>query len=811
MKNFGILLYFLVAFSFTQAQWINQNPVPDGNNLSSVFFIDDDNGWIVGSEGLIIKTTNAGVDWIPQNSNTTNDLKAVKFVDLNNGWVVGEDGLIIKSTNGGVDWIIQNSFTTEELNSLDFFDDNIGWVVGGGGIMLKTSDGGNTWSKLTTSTTYKLNSICFVNDLTGWVAGGGDSEGIILKTTDGGNNWVEDFSVAAVQFLFVYFLDENTGWVGGDMGGMKTTDGGNTWVQVSGLYAANSIFFKDTNNGFYVGGINCLGIWIYATTDGGNTWQEKVNYIGESESINNSLVGEGNLELVSVLVTNGGKGWAVGGNGKMYTTNDDGNSWSKQLSGCNVNSEDIYSLFFVNDQVGWAFGTRSQCYQTQPGVILKTTDGGRVWKTQLTYGNYNLPSFESAYFIDELHGWSFINYAGVPYLFRTTDGGESYIDISLPEECWNTKAIFFIDQSTGWIVGDKIYKTTDGGLTFIEKNSFGGLSIFFSDECCGWVVGDNGSILKSTDGGESWIQKTSGINENLTIVKFYNSNIGMCIGSEGSILLTTDAGESWILKNGYSLQTINFVNSTTVWGYTSEGTVYKTTNSGDTWNTINTGLGFGQTAFYINENSGWVGGRNGTIFKFQNGYTIPVSLVSLTAFSQNEVVTVNWTTVTELNNNGFEIERKLRTDGNNLNLWEKIGIVVGHGTTTEPNKYVFVDRVNNSGVYQYRLKQIDNNGEFEYSKIVEVELFLDKYTVYQNYPNPFNPSTTIRYQLPKDGMVTLKIYDVLGAEVATLVSEEKTAGTYEVDFNASQLANGVYVYKIQSGDYFDSKKMTLLK
>ncbi len=158
---------------------------------------------------------------------------------------------------------------------------------------------------------------------------------------------------------------------------------------------------------------------------------------------------------------------------------------------------------------------------------------------------------------------------------------------------------------------------------------------------------------------------------------------------------------------------------------------------------------------------------------------------------------------------GFDIERKTTDD------WEKIGFIIGNGTTTEMQYYSFTDNislVNNVDRIYYRLKQIDFDGSYEYTNEVIIEISQpDFFLLKQNYPNPFNPSTIISWQLPETKFVTLKIYDVMGNEVASLINEEKQAGNYEVQFNATDLSSGIYYYKLVAGDFIDVKKMILLK
>jgi len=191
---------------------------------------------------------------------------------------------------------------------------------------------------------------------------------------------------------------------------------------------------------------------------------------------------------------------------------------------------------------------------------------------------------------------------------------------------------------------------------------------------------------------------------------------------------------------------------------------------------------------------------------------VPVELVSFNYELYNGSVKLDWITATEVNNRGFEILRFEQSDNN----WATIGFVPGFGTTTEPKSYAFTDENISSGFYSYRLKQVDFNGQYEYSEIIEVEVLSpNKFSLEQNYPNPFNPSTVIKYTISNKQFVTLKVYDVLGNEVATLVNEQLPAGEYEVEFkpesSMKNSASGVYFYKLIAGTFSETKKMILAK
>ena len=192
------------------------------------------------------------------------------------------------------------------------------------------------------------------------------------------------------------------------------------------------------------------------------------------------------------------------------------------------------------------------------------------------------------------------------------------------------------------------------------------------------------------------------------------------------------------------------------------------------------------------------------VFDFDDG--TPVELTSFNAVSNRNSVELKWTTATETNNYGFEIER--RSGGEDF---VTIGFVNGAGTSTVPQNYSYTDKQLESGRYSYRLKQIDFNGTFEYSGVVEVDVAPLQYELSQNYPNPFNPTTKIRFQIPTSSNVEIKVYDLLGAGVLTLLNENKESGTYDVEFNASNLSSGTYIYKIIAGNFVQTKKMVLIK
>lgn len=220
-----------------------------------------------------------------------------------------------------------------------------------------------------------------------------------------------------------------------------------------------------------------------------------------------------------------------------------------------------------------------------------------------------------------------------------------------------------------------------------------------------------------------------------------------------------------------------------------------------------------------------------TLLKFMfSNHPLPVELISFSAISSGNNIVLNWSTASETNNMGFEVQRTLLHSPTSPGEvaesggdWEVLGFVNGNGNSTELNNYLFEDNNLSAGKYYYRLKQIDYNGDYHYSSEFEIEIHTTEFILYQNYPNPFNPVTKIRFTIPssvKPGLAagrhetantTLKVFNILGNEVATLVNEEKVPGIYEVEWNAWGLSSGVYFYVLKVGQLKEIRKMSIVK
>ena len=287
-----------------------------------------------------------------------------------------------------------------------------------------------------------------------------------------------------------------------------------------------------------------------------------------------------------------------------------------------------------------------------------------------------------------------------------------------------------------------------------------------------------GVVLISTNGGDSWTERSNGITETLSSAAFLNENEGVACGPYGQVFRTSDGGMNW---------------TTQLSG--TDNSLYDLT--------------------LTDNGRGFIAGRGGTIL-ISSG-VIPVSLSSFTADYINNGIHLHWSTASETNNKGFEIQRCVSNDNKkDLSLptdWDILGFVNGYGTATDPHHYSFNHENFKQGNYLYRLKQIDFDGSCVFSDIVRVKISPPlKISLDQNYPNPFNPSTIITFSIPDDNtFTTLKIFNSVGQEVGTLIKKILSAGKHIVHFDASGLSSGVYFYVLKADKFISAKKMLFMQ
>ena len=449
------------------------------------------------------------------------------------------------------------------------------------------------------------------------------------------------------------------------------------------------------------------------------------------------------------------------------------------------------------------------------GLIRNTTNAGSTWNDQ-TVGSANM------------NGVSFVGVNGTAVgnsgqIIRTTNSGTSWTT-QTSNTSFVLYAVSFLDANNGIVAGwGEIVRTTNGGTNWasvdvstMTANKLFGIS--FPHSTNGTAVGEGGKILRTTNGGTSWTEQTSGTVNTLNAVSFTDANNGTAVGVSGTILKTTNGGTNWSLQTvgTADLNGVSFTDANNGTAVGANGTILRTINGGTNWTTQTSGTTnnlYGVS--FTDADKGTAVGIAGTILRTTNG-SLPVEITSFTARLNGSNIDLNWKTATEVNNYGFEIERIAEVNqslqGNGSFAWKKIGFVEGNGTTNAPKSYSYIDNTANGKVV-YRLKQIDRDGKFEYSKEVEVTIANTpkEFSLLQNYPNPFNPTTMIGYQISVNGYVSLKVYDAVGREVATLVNKVKEAGNYSASFDATKLSSGIYFAKLQSGENVQLKKMVLMK
>ena len=352
-----------------------------------------------------------------------------------------------------------------------------------------------------------------------------------------------------------------------------------------------------------------------------------------------------------------------------------------------------------------------------------------------------------------------------------------------------------------WNIGKPNTFDIDGDrdLDFITLNFYAGI---YKNDGSGNFQREPGSFL------EDWMEKlTSADLDNdgdLDMVTVKNNTLRTYMNNESPCI----SGPELIVTNSVNLYYTE-PSSEVYWDISNfestQATIISNNHNDSIY--VNAGNNFGHFVLYLI--------MTDSILCTKHVYIDNPAPVEISAFNSSvsrSDVSLLWSTSSEINNSGFEIE-KTNVTGQTTNEWSKVGFVSGGGTTNEMREYSFTDRNLTTGKYKYRLKQLDFNGNFEYYELSEeVSIGIpDKYDLSQNYPNPFNPVTTINYDLPTDGIVTIKVFDLLGREIKTLVNEMKNAGYYKLTFNASDLSSGAYFYRMTSEDFVSVKKFVVLK
>lgn len=603
-----------------------------------------------------------------------------------------------------------------------------------------------------------ITSSFFVNDQVIYIT---SSKGL-FKTTDGGASWVKKSNVFNIIFNKVYFSDPLQGWgVARDGEILHTTNGGDNWTLQTSTILNDlvDIDFSTAQPGTGLA-ISYFGD-VIKTTDFGNTWNKldslsNIFWFGDIQFLKNSLTA-----------------YIVGLSGQIFKTTNAGETFIEQNS---PHYTDYSSICIVSDSLAWIAG--------EENTIVSTSDGGNNWTVQRRTIR---TGFSGSYIYDIEFANSQIGIAisedGEGY--RTTNGGSTWQHFDTGEFSDLTDLFIEIaNRSNAWIVGDfnGLLRTTDAGESWTKISTSGlaisvAFSLCFRNSLDGIISGlsstARGLIYRTTNGGGNWTQvyrdSTKRINDLWNAI----SSTYIAVGDSGTILRSTNSGVNWNKITSGTTETLNklhFVTQDIGWAL---GTtiLLKTTDRGVTWTPINIYPGIARyDIHFTSQLTGYFVGeifqnptRKGVIFKTTDGgitwqeqfFPLQVDrFFSVYFFGEN----VGW------------------VGGENGSIYK---------TTT-------------GGILDIESDKIDN-------------IIPNLYVLHQNYPNPFNPSTKIRYSIPSSSNVTIKVYDILGNEVATLLNEQKAAGNYEASFDGANLASGIYFYRLTASSFIQVKKMNLLK
>lgn len=598
------LLFFLTIPG--QAQWQWSHPLPQGNALYCIGFIDSVNGLAMGEYGAIVKTSDGGESWRLVDNSYKCNLFKFHFPTANVGYAIGEDKyigpapplrVIMKTTDGGNHWFTVFHGVTSPFNSLWFTSELTGYTVGYLGIIRKTTDGGITWKDCSTPITDELSDIAFFDSTTGIAIGSND---IILRTGNGGKTWIRIPGVPSAEITSLRITSPHSAHmvlVGGEQPGgviwntvnlFRSNDKGITWqvspdsLKLKMFNAVLSADFPDPDSGF----VSIEFDKIVRTTDGGANWDTVA--LDFSPDYLHFMNGTTGFSLHGVkFVYSGSIGSQIG------KTSDRGMNWHPTTEQSSI--EYLFDIEFPSADVGYAIGGKNSYVD-----FLKTSDGGAHWSqpmNEVLDDSYLTASFflnkDTGYVAD-----------GNGKLFKTTNGGVTWSNL-LTSETFIATSIFFRNAAIGYVIafetkesksGYTVKSTTNGGI-FWETVALAGTNyythIVFPSHDTGYLIGENtgtnpeSSFYRSTDKGVHWEKITVLQYMRFASLQFFNASFGYALSAYGFLYKTLDGGDHWIVDTIEGIRSelygMKFLNPDTGYIVGDFGLILRTTDGGNSW------------------------------------------------------------------------------------------------------------------------------------------------------------------------------------------------------------------------------------
>ncbi|MGA9115508.1 MAG: YCF48-related protein [Bacteroidota bacterium] len=717
MKPLCSALIVALAWGTSLAQpfrW--QHPAPTGNNLNDAVILPSGAWVLAGDGGTVVRSTDRGASWtFFQPETAYSDIYETMFAAENAGYLCTTNGSIMKSTDGGLSWRYLTSGTTSSLWYLDFLNPDTGLAVGAASTLLRTTDGGGVWTPVGLSTSALLSKVHWVNAAIAYIGSSSATLGRLLRSTDGGLSWanVPGYTGGGTT-RGIFFRGPDTGWVTNSSYQIfRTTDGGASFPQQASLGTGTlyEVKFADADRGAAAGANG----EVFVTTNGGGVWTPSdIGY--NSNVFGLSVEGVPGRKAVPALLA-GGVGGAIAG------STDWGESWTPHSSA--LVRQDLREVQFLDDNLGYAVGGSSTSDDSL-GFIMKTTDGGSTWGLLPFNPKHRI---YGTFWLDAATGY--VTSIGPTGIWKTTDGGASFaqlvLPVGVPTSIWYR--VRFLNHQTGYVAGSAGYlcKTTDGGMSWFQQTSGHGASaiydIFLIDDQTAVTTGGSGRVYKTVNGGAFWY--SIGIGGTTTVYSswWHNADTGFVSGSGGVLRMTTNGGGAWTpltINTTATLYRIHFTDLHNGWVCGSLGVLFRTTDGGATWNRATRIVSSGKTLYDLDVRP-----------------------------------------------------RGIHVVGTDATIIYGDLAPTGAGDPPDPLPV---------GV-----------------------------TLSQNYPNPFNAASVLEFRLPQAAHVRLAVYDLLGREAAVLVDERKEPGVHRAVLASHKLASGVYLCRLECGGAALVRKMVLLR